>query len=244
MHLLANKTALITGGGSGIGLATANLFLQEGARVVIAGRDGTKLAAAAKTLNAGPRLAHHAADVTQVDQVQALVRRATEVLGQIDILVNNAGVNIKERAIRQLTPTAWDQLIRANLDGAFYCIHAVLPQMFERKDGLIINISSVAGKRASPLGGAGYAAAKFGMTALGICLAAEEKDSGVRVSNIYPGEVDTPILVQRPTPVTPEHRQKILKAEDVAGAVLFVATLPPHVSVPELVIKPTAQVYV
>ena len=189
MELLANKTVLITGGGSGIGLATAKLFLKEGARVVIAGRDAAKLAAAAKTLNAGARLAHHAADVTQVDQVQALVRRATEVLGQVDILVNNAGVNIKERAIRQLTPTAWDQLIRANLDSAFYCTHAVLPQMFERKDGLIINISSVAGKRASPLGGAGYAAAKFGMTALGICLAAEEKDSGVRVSNIYPGEV-------------------------------------------------------
>jgi NADP-dependent 3-hydroxy acid dehydrogenase YdfG len=102
----------------------------------------------------------------------------------------------------------------------------------------------VAGKRANPLGGAAYAAAKFGMSALGICLAAEEKDSGIRVSNVYPGEVDTPILEHRPTPVTEDHRQRILQPEDVAQAVLFVAKLPPRVSVPELVIKPTSQLYI
>jgi NADP-dependent 3-hydroxy acid dehydrogenase YdfG len=162
----------------------------------------------------------------------------------VDVLVNNAGLNLKQRAIRELTVEAWDQLIRANLDGAFYCVHAVLPAMLERKDGLIINVSSVAGKRATPLGGAAYAASKFGMSALGICLAAEEKDSGIRVSNIYPGEVDTPILVHRPQPVTEEHRARILRPEDVAAAVLFVASLPPSVSVPELVIKPTSQTYV
>ncbi len=134
--------------------------------------------------------------------------------------------------------------MRTNLDGAFYCMHAVLPQMLERRDGLIVNVSSVAGKRASPLGGAAYVASKFGMTGLGLCLAAEEKDSGVRVSNVYPGEVNTPILEVRPQPVTEEQRRHILQPEDVAAAVLFVATLPSHVSVPELVIKPTAQVYI
>src|SRR5262245_11199855 len=244
MSRLADKTALITGGGSGIGLATARLFLQEGARVVITGRNAAKLRDAGQALAAGPRLAWFAADVTVVDQVRDLVRRASEVLGRIDILVNNAGLNIKDRAFRELTPESWDRLIAANLDSAFYCTHAVLPQMLQRRDGLIVNVSSVAGKRAGPLGGAAYAAAKFGMAALGICLAAEEKDSGIRVSNIYPGEVDTPILVHRPQPVTEEHRRRILKPEDVAAAVLFVATLPPHASVPELVIKPTSQAYV
>jgi NADP-dependent 3-hydroxy acid dehydrogenase YdfG len=244
MQRLANKTALITGGGSGIGLATARAFLDEGARIVIAGRDKAKLDAAAKGLNAGGRLAAFSADVTKAAEVRALVERATKFLGRIDILVNNAGLNIKDRGIRQLTPESWDTLIRGNLDGTFYCIHHVLPQMLERKDGLIINIGSVAGKRSGPLGGAGYNAAKFGVTALGICLGAEEKDSGIRVSNIYPGEVDTPILANRPTPVTEEHRARILKSEDVAAAVLFVATLPPHASVPELTIKPTTQVYV
>ena len=244
MSKLQSKTALVTGGGSGIGLAVARHFLREGARVAVTGRDEAKLREATRGLNAGDRLLCHATDVTDPGQVQTLVRAVNDRLGPVDILVNNAGTNLKERAFRELTPESWDRLIRTNLDGAFYCTHAVLPQMLERKDGVIINISSVAGKRASPLGGAAYVASKFGLTGMGLCLAAEEKDSGIRVSNIYPGEVNTPILEVRPQPVTEEQRQKILQPEDVAAAVLFVATLPAHVSVPELVIKPTAQLYV
>lgn len=244
MGRLTGKTALVTGGGSGIGLAVAAAFLKEGARVAIAGRNQAKLDAAAKQLGSPRELVPCAADIGDPAQVQALVKKVTERLGAIDILVNNAGTNLKERTFRELTPETWQMMIRTNLDGAFYCIHAIMPAMMQRRDGVIINISSVAGKRASPLGGVAYAAAKFGMTALGIGLAAEEKDSGVRICNIYPGEVDTPILEVRPQPVSEEHRAKILKPEDVAAAVLFVAELPPHVSVPELVIKPTAQVYV
>jgi NADP-dependent 3-hydroxy acid dehydrogenase YdfG len=244
MSRLQSKTALVTGGGSGIGLAVARLFLQEGARVAISGRDEAKLREAARALNAGDRLLVHAADVADPAQVDALVRDVTHRLGRIDVLVNNAGTNLKERTFRELTLEGWQRLVRTNLDGAFYCIHAVLPQMLERRDGVIVNVSSIAGKRASPLGGAGYVASKFGMTGLGLCLAAEEKDSGVRVSNIYPGEVNTPILEVRPQAVTEEQRLRILQPEDVAAAVLFVAALPPHVSVPELVIKPTGQVYV
>ena len=244
MGQLEGKVALITGGGSGIGLGVARRFLQEGANVAITGRDEEKLRRAAAELAGGKRLVHVAADVAQPDQVQTLVGRVTEKFGRIDILVNNAGLNIKERTLRELTPENWQLLVRANLDGAFYCIHAVLPQMLERRDGIIININSVAGKRANPLGGAAYAASKFGMSALGLCLAAEEKDSGIRVCNIYPGEVETPLLEVRPQPVSAEQREKILQPEDVAAAVLFVATLPPRVSVPELVIKPTSQLYV
>jgi NADP-dependent 3-hydroxy acid dehydrogenase YdfG len=244
MSSFASQCVLITGGGSGIGLAVARLFLEGGAKVAIAGRDTAKLQKAAIELKGGDRLICHAADITDPAKVQALVDDVSKRLGKIDILVNNAGLNIKKRTFRELTPETWQQILRANLDGAFYCIHAVLPAMLERKDGLIINISSVAGKRANPLGGVAYAAAKFGMSALGIGLAAEEKDSGIRVCNIYPGEVDTPILENRPTPVTAEQRQKILQPEDVAAAVIFVASLPARVSIPELVIKPTAQVYV
>jgi NADP-dependent 3-hydroxy acid dehydrogenase YdfG len=244
MSKLTGKRALVTGGGSGIGLAVARLFLQEGAKVAITGRDEAKLRRAAAELGHADQLLYHPCDVGEPAQVEAVVKKVGERWGGIDVLVNNAGTNIKERTIRQLTPETWDLLIRSNLDGAYYCIHAVLPQMLQRKDGVIVNVCSVAGKRAGPLGGAAYAAAKFGMSALGICLAAEEKDSGIRVSNVYPGEVDTPILEVRPTPVSAEQRAKILRPEDIAEAVLFVATLPPHVSVPELVIKPTAQVYV
>jgi NADP-dependent 3-hydroxy acid dehydrogenase YdfG len=244
MYTLNDKVAVVTGGGSGMGLAIAQMLLAEGARVAITGRDADKLASAASTLNAGPRLLTVAGDVGDPDQVTRLFAQVVAGLGPVQLLVNNAGTNLKERTMRQLTPARWQQLVRTNLDGAFYCIHAVLPSMLERKDGVVININSVSGKRANPLAGAAYAASKFGMAALGLCLAAEERESGVRVCNIYPGEVDTPILAVRPTPVTAEQRAKILQPADVAAAVKFVATLPPHVSVPELVIKPTAHLFI
>ncbi|MCI0638366.1 MAG: SDR family oxidoreductase [Gemmataceae bacterium] len=244
MSLLTNKVALVTGGGSGIGLAVVKSFLENGAKVVAAGRNLAKLQSETAALGPKDRLHLQAADVSDKAQVSTLVKSATQRFGPIDILVNNAGANIKNRTFRELTPEVWDQLIRINLDGAFYCIHAVFPSMAERKTGVIVNISSIAGKRASPLGGIAYAASKFGMSALGMGLGAEEKDSGIRVTNIYPGEVDTPILEHRPTPVTEDHRQRILKPEDVAAAVLFVCAQPPRVHIPELIIKPVSQVYI
>lgn len=243
MSRLSQKSILITGGGSGIGLAAARALLAEGARVCIAGRDEAKLRKAADELKAGDRLTHRACDVTDAEQVKALIAFATDKLGKVDILVNNAGMNVKERAVRELTPQSWRHQVQANLDGAFFCVHAVLPQMLARKDGLIINVNSVAGLRASPLGGAAYSAAKFGLHAMALCLAEEVREAGIRVSTIYPGEVDTPILENRPKPVSAEQRQRILQPEDVAQAVLFVATLPPRASIPELVIKPSSQTF-
>lgn len=236
---VAGKAVLITGGGSGVGRAAARLFAGAGAKVAIAGRDAAKLAETKDSSD----IYTHACDVTDPTAVAGLIQAVTAKLGRIDILVNNAGTNIKARRMRELTVEDWNKLVRTNLDGAFYCIREVLPQMLDRKDGVIVNVNSVSGKRAYPLAGAGYAAGKFGLHALAGCLAGEEMESGIRVSSIYPGEIDTPILEERPTPVTAEQRAKILKAEDVAAAILWVAGLPPHVSVPELVIKPTAQAY-
>jgi NADP-dependent 3-hydroxy acid dehydrogenase YdfG len=244
MSTLGGKVVLITGGGSGMGLATATLFVEQGARVAIAGRNAKKLAEAVESLGGGAKVMSHVADISEPAQAQALVDAVVKKFGPIDILVNNAGTNLKERTFRELTPERWQRVLRANLDGAFYCIHYALPGMIERRAGLIININSVAGLRASPLGGVAYAASKFGMTALGIGLHAEEKDAGIRVTNIYPGEVDTPILEFRPEPISEEHRARILKPEDIAHAVLYVAQQPPHVSIPELVIKPTVQTYI
>jgi NADP-dependent 3-hydroxy acid dehydrogenase YdfG len=244
MSRLTGKTVLVTGGGSGIGLAAARLLLDEGAHVAITGRNEEKLRRAAGELNAGERLIYRAADVADLVQVQALTRDVTQRLGHIDILVNNAGLNIKERTFRELTPENWHLLLGANLHGAFYCMHAVLPQMRERRDGLIININSIAGKRANPLGGLAYIAAKFGLRGLALGVAAEEKDDGIRVCNIYPGEVNTPILEARPAPVSEERKRVMLQAEDVAAAVLFIATLPPRASIPELVITPANAMYV
>jgi len=241
---LAGKKCLVTGGGSGIGLAIARAFLAEGAHVAITGRDELKLRLAQEALGNADRLLCHSADVADPKQVDQLVELISKRWGPVDILVNNAGVNIKKRTFRELTVESWQLVLRANLDGAFYCIRAVLPGMLEQGDGVIININSIAAKRPGPLGGTAYAAAKAGMRALGICLGAEEKDSGIRVTNIYPGEVDTPLLAARPQPVSEAHRASILQPEDVALAALFAATLPARASVPELVIKPTRHAYV
>jgi NAD(P)-dependent dehydrogenase (short-subunit alcohol dehydrogenase family) len=244
MSKLADKTALITGGGSGIGLAVARAFLLEGARVAITGRDHNKLIRAAEYLAGNERLLVHPCDVTDPDAVQDLVAAVNARLGPIDILVNNAGLNIKERSFPELTPERWRTLVAGNLDSAFYCAYAVMPQMRERKDGLIININSIAGRRANPLGGPAYVAAKMGMRGFALSMAAEEKDNGIRVSSIYPGEVDTPILEQRPKPVSAEHRKLILQPEDVAAAALFVALLPPRATVPELILTPATASYI
>src|SRR5947209_7962989 len=244
MGKLDGKVALVTGGGSGIGLATAKALLADGANVAITGRNWDKLRTAVADLNAGERLLAHPADVTDKLQVAALTDLVTRRFGRIDILVNNAGANVKNRAVKDMNLETWDRQIAANLNSAFYCIFAVLPQMRTRQDGMIVNISSISGKRASPLGGIAYSAAKFGMAALGICLGVEEKDNGIRVTNIYPGEVDTPILAHRPAKLTPEHLAKILRPEDVASAVAFVCALPPRAHVPELIITPTSQAYV
>jgi NADP-dependent 3-hydroxy acid dehydrogenase YdfG len=130
-----------------------------------------------------------------------------------------------------------------NATGAYNCMHAVLPGMRTRRDGLIINMDSISGQRASVLGGVAYCASKFALTALGTCVALEEGQNGSRVTSVCPGEVDTPLLDGRPTPVGAEHRSRILQAEDIAAAVLMVACLPARAHVHELVIKPTWQDY-
>jgi NADP-dependent 3-hydroxy acid dehydrogenase YdfG len=161
-----------------------------------------------------------------------------------DILVSNAGVNIVERRLEVLSPENWDYLMNVNATGAFNVVHAVLPQMRARKDGVIISISSIAGIRPSELGGAAYSAAKHAMDALTKVIGLEERENGIRACVISPGEVDTPILEARPVPVSDEHRARILQPEDVAAAAVFVASLPPRANVSELVIKPTTQAFV
>jgi NADP-dependent 3-hydroxy acid dehydrogenase YdfG len=157
----------------------------------------------------------------------------------IDVLVCNAGTNVKNRSLDSLEPPDWDRMIATNLTGAFNLVHHVLPSMRQRQNGLVIQICSVSGLRASTLGGAGYSASKFGQSALGICLGREEGARGIRSSVIYPGEVDTPILDARPIPVGPERRAVILQPEDIAAAVRFLVELHPRAHIPELVIKPT-----
>lgn len=243
MNDLSNRTAVVTGGGTGIGAAIALALAAEGCRVAICGRRRDKLEETAARFPGEPRILTRAADVSVRDEAQQLIDWATRQLGRIDILVNAAGVNVVHRTMATLDPADWDKLLRINATGAYNTMHYTLPQMRQRQDGLIVNIVSIAGLRASPLGGVAYSASKFALTALGTCVALEEKDHGIRVTNIHPGEVETPILDARPTPVTAEHRARILQPEDVAAAVLMVCKLPPRAHVSDLVIKPTTQAF-
>ena len=240
---LADKTAIITGGATGIGQAIAVAFATEGCRVAIAGRRKDKLREAAAAWQGKPPILTHAVDVADRKSVAELFRWAETTLGKVDILVNSAGINTPQRSMADMPPETWDEIMHINATGAYNCMYAALPGMRARKDGLVKNINSIGGIRAGVLGGVAYCAAKFAMTALGTVVALEESKNGIRVTSICPGEVDTPILESRPTRVSAEHRSRILQASDVAGVVLMVACLPPRVHVPELVIKPTCQDY-
>ncbi len=232
-------TALVTGAGSGIGRATAVALAKAGLRVALLGRDREKLGATAKLLGRDDTLIEPC-DVADRSAVDAMAGRVLAAFGQsIDVLVCNAGTNVRDRSLDKLAPGDWDRMIATNLTGAFNLVHALLPAMRGRGRGLIVQICSVAGLRASLLGGTGYSASKFGQAALGIGIGREEGPRGIRSSVIYPGEVNTPILANRPVPVPQARKDAILQPEDVAAAVRFLVELPPRAHIPELVIKPT-----
>jgi NADP-dependent 3-hydroxy acid dehydrogenase YdfG len=241
---LSGKTALITGGGTGIGFGIAQALAAAGAQVVIAGRRPDVIKQAAASISAAKPVLGLAADVTNWISVDMLFNSVHEKFGKVDILVNSAGTNTAKRKLEELSLDDWDSMMKINCYGAFYCLRAALPKMIEHRDGLVININSISGIRAGLLGGVGYNASKFAATGLGITAAQEVAQYGIRVTNVYPGEVDTPILEKRPTKVTDEHRAKILKPEDVAAAVMMVVGLPPRAHVSELTIKPTTQMFV
>jgi NADP-dependent 3-hydroxy acid dehydrogenase YdfG len=236
---LKDKVAWITGGGSGIGLAGGIELARAGAHVIISGRSRETLLASEKQIKAagsGEAISLDVSDQKEVSQAaQAVLKRH----GRIDILVNGAGINNPKRNFRNVSIEAWDQIVAINLSGMFYCCHAVLPGMRERKSGLVINISSWAGRYASTLTGPGYNATKHAVVALTESINMEECANGIRATSILPGEVATPILEKRPVPPSQVERARMLQAEDLGRTILFVATLPERACVNELIISPT-----
>ncbi|HEX2729389.1 MAG TPA: SDR family oxidoreductase, partial [Rubrobacteraceae bacterium] len=231
--VLAGKTALIIGASSGIGLSTANLFAESGAKVHAAARRSEAILA-----GVGDRaVTAHALDISDGEAVRRIVEEVGESEG-IDVLVIAAGMNFPERRLEQLTPAKWDDMISVNLSGAFYAVHAALPYLRASR-GLCVLISSVSGRWPDASGPA-YQSSKAGMTELAHAAAFEEHQNGVRFTAVLPGIVDTPILDNRPEPPPKDVREAALKPEDVAQACFFLATLPLHAYVPELVMVPTA----
>jgi NADP-dependent 3-hydroxy acid dehydrogenase YdfG len=224
-----DRVFLITGASTGIGAATARHAAQAGFRVVLAARSVDKLEALAEELGGGDRALAVECDVTEWEAQEEMVRRAVERFGTLDVVFANAGFGAT-RGFLEESPEQWREMILTNVLGVAYTIRATLPTLRERSGHMLIT-SSVAGRRALP--GSLYSSSKHAVTAMGESLRQEVNGTGMRVTVIEPGGVETPFFSK-----SSEGR---LEADDIARAVMFAVAQPPHVDVNEMLIRPTAQ---
>ncbi|MCB2063760.1 MAG: SDR family oxidoreductase [Novosphingobium sp.] len=221
----AQRVAWITGGSAGIGLAIARTVAEAGYVVVLSARNADLLGSACAELAAqGCRAEHEVADVTDRTAVNAARDAILARHGRIDLLVNNAGFNSQKRKWDELVPEEFDAVIAANLTGTFNAIHAVLPAMREQGGGMVVNISSIAGKQINPDGGVAYTVAKHGVQIMSKMLNQTELANGVRSCTIAPGGVKTRAHDWRPS----EALAYMIEPEEVARAVRFAIDSPPN----------------
>jgi 2-deoxy-D-gluconate 3-dehydrogenase len=231
---LDGRVAIVTGAGRGIGRAIARAFAADGAAVVLASRTPAELAAAAAEIrDAGGRVLAVPTDVTGEAAVEALVREALARFSRVDILVCAAG-SAAFGPVADAKTADWDAMLAVNLRGVMLACRAVLPAMIGQRAGTIINVASIAARRAIP-GAAAYSATKAGVVAFSRVLAEELRGAGVRVGVLLPGAVDTPIWDAVPNP---PDRAKMLRPDEVAAAALLIATLPPNAALEELTLLP------
>jgi NADP-dependent 3-hydroxy acid dehydrogenase YdfG len=242
MGRLDGQVAIVTGGGSGIGREAAKMLAAEGAHVVVAGRRKEPLEQVVGEIQraAGTATARQA-DVGKHAEAISLARFTVDTLGRVDILVNNAGHSSKARSIRWVGKPEWDSVLDVNLNGVYALTQAVLPDMLARGGGTIVTVSSIAAFRPGLIGGAPYGAAKAAVRNLMGHVHTVLRDRGIRATTIMPAEVDTPILDNRPLPPDAKARATMMRAEDVARAILLCVTLPPRTVIEEIVMSPTLQ---
>ncbi len=229
---LTGKTAIVTGSGRGIGLGIALAMGREGANVVINDRYLDDARKAAERINAGGGKAIGlAADVTNFDEIEAMVAETLRRFGTVDILVNNAGIESTPMLLKDVAERQWDRVLGVNLKGTFLCCKAVIPVMMRQNKGRIININSLAGRRMTFFGSADYTASKHGQVGLTLHLAWELADSNITVNAICPGATLTPLAEEG---TTVEYREMVTKrliplgrwctTDDVAGAAIYFAS--------------------
>ena len=229
---LTGKTAIVTGGGSGIGLACARALLRREVDVVICGRTPAKLEMATRVLadQLGRAPVAVEADVSRTEDVERLLTTTVERFGGVDILVNNAGISAKGR-VAELDDETFDRALATNLRGAFLCSRAAWPHLAVHGEGAIVNIASYAGKKGMAGSGA-YCASKFGLVGLSQAMSEEGKADGIRVSAICPAYVATPMVAG--SAVSPD---AMLQPEDIAQTLLWFLSLSPAAVVNEVVLN-------
>jgi NAD(P)-dependent dehydrogenase (short-subunit alcohol dehydrogenase family) len=227
---MMSQVAVVTGAGSGVGKAIAVALRQAGWRVALIGRRKQMLDSALGL--------PFECNVADEKQVAATAQAIQQQLGTPLVLVNSAGVNIPKRSLAELSVEDFRYMIDVNLNGTYYCIHHFLPLMRAARTGTIINISSDSGLQANAKAGGGYAASKSAVRGLTQSINAEERLNGIRACAIFPGDIDTPILNNRPVPPTPEARSRMLQPEDIARCVMLVIDLPHRAVIEELLIRP------
>jgi NADP-dependent 3-hydroxy acid dehydrogenase YdfG len=242
---IKDKIVVVTGASSGLGEATARLLTAQGATVVLGARRADRLQSLAKDIEArgGTALAV-ATDVTQPEQVKALVESAVRTYGRIDVMINNAGL-MPQAPLDQLKVDEWERMIDVNIKGVLYGIAAALPHMQRQKAGHFINVSSVAGHRVGP-GFAVYATTKYAVRALSEGLRQEVKPYNIRTTVISPGAVATEL----PNTITDSaaaervrtfYDQVALPADSFARSVVFAMSQPEEVDINEILYRPTRQ---
>lgn len=237
---LTGKIAWVTGGGSGIGREVARLLAGEGAHVVVSGRRESELEAAVSEFSAqGLEVTSLPVDVSDAAAVAKAVATIDGMLGPVSLLVCCAGLNVPGRFWKDLALNDYDKIVGVNLNGVVYCTHAVLPGMRAQKDGVIVLLSSWAGREFLPIAGMAYGATKCALSPITESINCEEGRNGIRATLIMPGEVATPMLMKRPVSPTPQDLEKMLQAEDLANLVRYVAVAPRRVCFGEILIGPT-----
>lgn len=239
---LAGQVAIVTGASTGIGNAAARALAAAGAKVAVVARSADKLDALVKEITGeGGTALPYAADVGDAAAVERFVENVVHEWSQLDLFVANAGTNTKQRNLNDMSAEDFDRVAGVNMNGVFYCARAALPHMRSRQQGTFITVASMAAARAGAMSGVAYASSKAGAVSITDSINAEERVNGVRACAILPGEVDTPILDYRPIPVSEAGRANMLSPDDVAAAILFVASLPHRATVERLHITPTVQ---
>ena len=242
-----DRVAVVTGASSGIGAATARALAHEGYAVALAARREERINELADEISsAGGKALAIPTDVSDPESAAALIRTAKDELGSVDVLVNNAGVMLLG-PILGADLEHWQRMVGVNVLGLMYCTHAALPIMQQRGHGHIVNVSSVAG-RVARFGSGVYNATKWGVGAFSESLRQEGANYGVRVTIVEPGFVDTELQGHNENPMVREAIEKnreqigdVLKADDIANAIVYAVQQPEHVGINEVLVRPARQ---